>query len=247
VAPLYSETRDLTVVDNLVNDWQLAMAIATSNAFERRHIALGILAFAYDTFSSNKIKFSLTALGMVIGTASLILVTTIGLTGKQYVLDLIQSIGANLIFAEYEGGAPRITLLMFHDHSAGAGASSPEASKYEVSWLAQGTRQAAASPMDLSDMSPVMHHHHESAAAPLADATPAPDAVHDAMGMDHQHVMTPAMLKVEHQHLFFALIGIAVLLLKFMDDARLWGWSFVRYCWPVCITVLGLLLVLYRQ
>jgi putative ABC transport system permease protein len=66
-----------------------------------------ILSFAYDTFCSNKIRFALTALGMVIGTASLILVVTIGMTGKQYVLDQIQSIGANLIDAEYQGGAQR--------------------------------------------------------------------------------------------------------------------------------------------
>ena len=82
----------------------------TTAAIGRRHMALGeIFAFAYETFTSNKVKFALTALGMVIGTASLILVTTIGLTGKQYVLNLIQSIGANEIYAEYEGGAPRIT------------------------------------------------------------------------------------------------------------------------------------------
>ena len=68
-----------------------------------------ILSFAFDTFSSNKVRFLLTGLGMVIGTASLILVVTIGLTGKQYVLNLIQGIGANLIYAEYEGGAQRIT------------------------------------------------------------------------------------------------------------------------------------------
>src|SRR5215469_808122 len=60
---------------------------------------------ALETFRSNKVRFTLTALGMVIGTASLILVVTIGLTGKQYVLQQIQSIGANMIFAEYEGGA----------------------------------------------------------------------------------------------------------------------------------------------
>jgi len=42
---------------------------------------------------------------MVIGTASLILVVTIGLTGKQYVMNQIQSIGANLIYAYYEGGS----------------------------------------------------------------------------------------------------------------------------------------------
>jgi putative ABC transport system permease protein len=66
-----------------------------------------ILSFAYDTFCSNKVRFALTALGMVIGTASLILVVTIGMTGKQYVLNQIQSIGANLIDAEYQGGEQR--------------------------------------------------------------------------------------------------------------------------------------------
>jgi len=68
-----------------------------------------ILNFAYETFCSNKLRFMLTALGMVIGTASLILVVTIGLTGKQYVLNQIQGIGSNIIFAEYEGGAQRIS------------------------------------------------------------------------------------------------------------------------------------------
>src|ERR1700689_397917 len=66
-----------------------------------------ILSFAYDTFCSNKVRFALTALGMVIGTASIILVVTIGMTGKQYVLNQIQSIGANLIDAEYQGGTER--------------------------------------------------------------------------------------------------------------------------------------------
>src|SRR6267142_4931849 len=76
----------------------------------RAHLALGeIFSFAYDTFVSNKVRFTLTALGMVIGTASLILVTTIGLTGKQYVLNQIQAIGSNWIYAEYESGGERIS------------------------------------------------------------------------------------------------------------------------------------------
>jgi putative ABC transport system permease protein len=76
----------------------------------RPQLAIGeIFTFAYDTFLSNKVRFALTALGMVIGTASLILVTTIGLTGKQYVLNLIQGIGANMIWAEYQSGGQRIT------------------------------------------------------------------------------------------------------------------------------------------
>ncbi len=74
------------------------------------HLALGeMFSFAYETFMSNKIRFALTALGMVIGTASLILVTTIGLTGKQYLLNQIQAIGSNWIYAEYESGGGRIS------------------------------------------------------------------------------------------------------------------------------------------
>jgi len=76
----------------------------------RPPLALGeIFAFAYDTFMSNKVRFALTALGMVIGTASLILVVTIGLTGKQYILRQIQAIGANIVYVEYSGGGQRIT------------------------------------------------------------------------------------------------------------------------------------------
>src|SRR5438876_2796679 len=67
-----------------------------------------ILSFAYETFHSNKVRFALTALGMVIGTAALILVTTISLTGKQYLLNQIQSIGSNWIYAEYQSGSQRI-------------------------------------------------------------------------------------------------------------------------------------------
>jgi putative ABC transport system permease protein len=45
-----------------------------------------ILKLAMDSFRSSKVRFALTALGMVIGTASVILVVTIGMTGKQYIL-----------------------------------------------------------------------------------------------------------------------------------------------------------------
>ena len=63
-----------------------------------------IAQFAYETFCTNKVRFALTAFGMVVGTASLILVVTIGLTGKQYILGQIQAIGANMIYAYYEVG-----------------------------------------------------------------------------------------------------------------------------------------------
>src|SRR5271166_1803285 len=62
------------------------------------------LSLAIETFRRNKTRFMLTSLGMVIGTASLILVVTIGLTGKQYLLQQIQNIGSNMMVAEYLGG-----------------------------------------------------------------------------------------------------------------------------------------------
>jgi putative ABC transport system permease protein len=64
-----------------------------------------IVSIAVDSFRTSKVRFALTALGMVIGTGSLIMVVTIGLTGKQYVMNQIQGIGANLIYAYYEAGS----------------------------------------------------------------------------------------------------------------------------------------------
>ena len=63
-----------------------------------------ILKLAMDSFRASKMRFALTALGMVIGTASVILVVTIGMTGKQYILQEIQKIDTNSIELEYAGG-----------------------------------------------------------------------------------------------------------------------------------------------
>jgi len=88
------------------------MPIATASPVTApRRFTIGfseILNFAYDAFCSNKLQFSLTSLSMAVGTASVILVVTIGLTGKQYILRQIQSIGANMIYADYQGGLQRI-------------------------------------------------------------------------------------------------------------------------------------------
>jgi putative ABC transport system permease protein len=70
---------------------------------QRKLVLSEIVGVALDTFRLNKVRFTLTALGMVIGTASLILVVTVGLTGKQYVIAQIQGIGANMIYAFHEG------------------------------------------------------------------------------------------------------------------------------------------------
>ncbi len=84
---------------------------ARKHAFEqtllsaRRTMLLSeTLKLAIDSFRASKLRFALTALGMVIGTASVILVVTIGLTGKRFILEEIQKIGTNSVELEYSGG-----------------------------------------------------------------------------------------------------------------------------------------------
>jgi putative ABC transport system permease protein len=63
-----------------------------------------VLKLALDSFRASKTRFALTALGMVIGTASVILVVTIGLTGKRYIINELQRIETNSVELEYAGG-----------------------------------------------------------------------------------------------------------------------------------------------
>lgn len=76
----------------------------TLSSARRTMMLSEILKLAIDSFRAAKTRFVLTALGMVIGTASVILVVTIGLTGRQYVLGLIQKFGTNSVEVEYAGG-----------------------------------------------------------------------------------------------------------------------------------------------
>ena len=63
------------------------------------------LSFAYGSLNANKMRAGLTILGMIIGTASIILVVTIALAGRDYVLQQIEGVGSNLIYAYYEAGS----------------------------------------------------------------------------------------------------------------------------------------------
>src|SRR5580692_4143976 len=63
-----------------------------------------VVRLAVDSFRASKTRFMLTMLGMVIGSASIILVATLGSTGKQYALDALTSIGPNKIELQYSGG-----------------------------------------------------------------------------------------------------------------------------------------------
>src|SRR5258707_3850336 len=63
-----------------------------------------VVRMEVDIFRDSKTRFLLTMLGMVIGSASIILVATLGSTGKQYALDQLTSMGPNKIELQYGGG-----------------------------------------------------------------------------------------------------------------------------------------------
>jgi len=102
-----------------------------------------ILKLAIDSFKAAKMRFVLTALGMVIGTASVILVVTIGLTGRQYVLQLIQKFGTNSVEVEYAGG----------------GATQAERVRYTDNLTRDDEKAVLAQLPDVMYSSPVMDMH----------------------------------------------------------------------------------------
>jgi putative ABC transport system permease protein len=62
------------------------------------------LSFSAHALRANKVRTFLTALGLVIGNASVVLVVTISLLSRNLILDQIRGIGSNLIYASYESG-----------------------------------------------------------------------------------------------------------------------------------------------
>jgi putative ABC transport system permease protein len=64
--------------------------------------------FSLQALHANRLRTFLTALGLIIGNASVILVVTISLASKNLILDQIRGIGSNLVYADYEAGGQNI-------------------------------------------------------------------------------------------------------------------------------------------
>jgi putative ABC transport system permease protein len=62
---------------------------------------------AVDALRANKVKAALTMLGVMIGSACIVLVVTIALIGKNYVIAQIEGVGSNIVYANYLGGGTR--------------------------------------------------------------------------------------------------------------------------------------------
>jgi len=110
-----------------------------------------VVALALDSFRASKVRFLLTMLGMVIGSASIVLVVTLGLTGKEYAINLISSIGPNMIEMQYSGGSvvgpdntttpdymTREDMIAVQEQVSGIAASSPMLEEHENIAVGEG-------------------------------------------------------------------------------------------------------------
>src|SRR4030081_2053481 len=66
--------------------------------------------FALRALAGDRLKASLTMLGVVIGSAAIVLVVTIASTGKVYMISQIEGIGANLAYATLDRNGVSSTL-----------------------------------------------------------------------------------------------------------------------------------------
>jgi putative ABC transport system permease protein len=58
------------------------------------------LSVSIDALRSNKLRAMLTSLGVIIGSASIVLVVTVALTSKKFVISQIEAVGSNVVWAE---------------------------------------------------------------------------------------------------------------------------------------------------
>ncbi len=58
------------------------------------------LSVSIDALRSNKLRAMLTSLGVIIGSASIVLVVTVALTSRKFVISQIESVGSNLVWVE---------------------------------------------------------------------------------------------------------------------------------------------------
>jgi hypothetical protein len=147
-------------------------------------------------------------------------------------------------------------LLLIHDHASASGARSPEAMAYLVNPAldVDGNVPRPNAAATAEDQHRRMHHFSQN-------ATDVPALESDSMPMNHSktatdasstvhthhHLMTVSMLRVEHEHMWFMVVGLAIGTFKFLSDGEFFRTRMVPYIWPSCMVLLGLMLVFYRE
>lgn len=142
-------------------------------------------------------------------------------------------------------------LMHSHDGHSGLPAGWDESDKH-----AQLLKMAGVGPMLLrtdgtqGDLAPE-HHGHNSGMPPMAMPQLQPGATGSMQsghsdGSEHHHHSGP-LAHVEEQHLWFAVVGIALAVFKWADDGQFWRNKYTTYLWPCSMITLGVLLTLYTE
>jgi putative ABC transport system permease protein len=88
------------------------------------------VAVAMDALRANKVRAVLTSIGVIIGSASIVLVVTVALTSQKFVISQIEAMGSNLVWVETVKTPEKAQPLSFEinsDDMAAAKAQIPDA------------------------------------------------------------------------------------------------------------------------
>jgi len=162
------------------------------------------------------------------------------------------------------------SMLLFHDHTGGSGARSPEAQAYLVDPAldVDGKPRIESSAKDPHGDAVDSHHPMEASSAGVSSIEASTAAAINTepmehagmtmgdmeMGMaapatapSHHHVMSASMLLVEREHMWFLIVGLAIGLFKFVSDGEFFRNRIASWMWPTCMLLLGFMLVFYRE
>ena len=151
-------------------------------------------------------------------------------------------------------------LLLVHDHTGGSGARSPEAQAYLVHPELDVDGEVRPNAIRASEA--ITQDHYRDVYDPSKEATNNHGLESDSMPMDHSHMgsdnsplaavhhvhhMTTSMLLVERQHIWFMIVGLAIILFKFLADGEFFQTRAIPYIWPNWMVLLGVMLVFYKE
>jgi cell division protein FtsW (lipid II flippase) len=141
-------------------------------------------------------------------------------------------------------------LMHSHDGHSGLPAGWDEAEKH-----AQLLKMAGLSAMpmhtDASRGDAAPEHHGHNIGMPAMPMSQLQQGAAGSMQAGHSgsehHRQGGAFTHVEKQHLWFAVIGIALAVFKWADDGQFWRNKYATYLWPCSMLALGVLLALYTE
>jgi len=148
------------------------------------------------------------------------------------------------------------SILLMHDHAGSSGTQSDEIRAYLINPAldpdGKVPRNKPASPLLHAAHHPDATHDHKSVATiergSAENAATLTDVEREPSHEGHSiHQMSQAIIRIEQQHLWFVVVGCTIAIFKFLADSRFWKHWSVPYIWQAGISVLGILLVIYRE